>query len=124
MRYSTKQFLRENLLGLSLTLMGLLCLALASVVYLGHADFPRFALAGGPALDDPAITSLEAQSRDYERIAEVVTPAIVNIRTTHIVKFQQSPFFLDPFLRQFFGDTFGEQFVIPREQREHALGSR
>lgn len=30
-----------------------------------------------------------------------------------------SPFLMDPFFRQFFGN----QFQIPREQREHALGS-
>ena len=123
MRHSTEKFLHANLLGLSLTLVGLLCLALAGVVYVGHASSPRFALAGGPGLDDPDIMSLERQSRAYERIAQAVTPAIVNIRTTQTVKVQQSPFFTDPFFRQFFGDMFGGQNGIPREEREHALGS-
>jgi hypothetical protein len=69
MRYSTKQFLRENFLGLSLTLVGVLCLAPAGVVNVGHASFPQVALASGPGPGDPDITSLEMQSGAYERIA-------------------------------------------------------
>lgn len=123
MRRLTKQVLRENLLGLSLTLIGVLCLALAGVLYLGRARAPQFALAGGQGLEGSDIDSLEKQNRAFERIAQTVTPAIVNIRTTQIIKVQQSPFFTDPFFRQFFGDLFGGQFGIPREHREHALGS-
>jgi len=123
MHRPTKQFLRENFLGLSLTLIGLLFLALAGVLYLSHRQFPPFALADGQGLDGPEIQALEDQNRAYERIAQTVTPAIVNIRTTQVIKVQQSPFFMDPFFRQFFGDMFGPQMGIPREQREHALGS-
>jgi serine protease Do len=122
MRRLTKQVLRENLLGLSLTLIGVLCLALAGVLYLGRARAPQFALAGGQGLAGSDIDALERQNHAFERIAHAVTPAIVNIRTTQIIKVQQSPFFMDPFFRQFFGDLFGGQ-GIPREQREHALGS-
>ena len=129
MRYSTKQFLRENLLGLSMTLVGVLCLALATVLYLNHHGYPGFALAGdpnftlasGPGLDGPDISTLENQNRAYERIADAVTPAIVSIQSTQVVKVQQSPFLNDPLFRQFFGDQFGGG--VPREQRAHALGS-
>jgi S1-C subfamily serine protease len=48
-----------------------------------------------------------------------VTPAIVSIQSTQMVKTQMSPFFSDPFFRQFLGN----QFQIPRQEREHALGS-
>jgi Do/DeqQ family serine protease len=120
MQLKTKQFLRENLLGLSLTFIGVLSLALAGVLYMGHTVSPRFAYAEGQGLTGPDIDFLERQNRAYERIAEAVTPAIVNIRTTQVVKVQQSPMFGDPFFRQFFGDMFGG---VPREQREHALGS-
>lgn len=123
MRSITKGFLCENLLGLSLTLIGVLCLALGGMLYLSHRDFARFARADGQGLDGPEIEALETENRGYERIAQAVTPAIVNIRTTQIIKVQQSPFFMDPFFRQFFGDMFGGQFGIPREHREHALGS-
>jgi serine protease Do len=123
MRVITKEFLRENFLGLSLTLIGLVCLALAGVVYEGSRVFPRFALAEGQGLAGPEIDALERQNKAFERIAQAVTPGIVNIRTTQVIKVRQSPFFMDPFFRQFFGDMFGGQFNIPREQREHALGS-
>jgi serine protease Do len=122
MQQKTKQFLRENLLGLSLTFIGVLCLALAGVLYLGYHHDPRFALADGQGLSGPDIDGLEKQNKAFERIAQAVTPAVVNIRTTQVIKVQQSPFFMDPFFRQFFGDMFGGQ-GIPREQREHALGS-
>jgi serine protease Do len=36
------------------------------------------------------------------------------------VRAEQSPLFMDPWLRQFFGDQFPQ---VPREQRQHALGT-
>ena len=120
MQRTSKEFLRDNFLGLSLTLVGLACLALTGVLYLNHRTFSGFAVAGGAGLDGADIEMLERQNKAYERIAQAVTPAIVNIQSTQVIKVQQSPFFNDPFFRQFFGDMFGN---IPREQREHALGS-
>ena len=66
MRATTKQLLRENLLGISLTLIGVLCLALAAITYLGHRDNPYFALADGQALDGPEIEALERDNKAYE----------------------------------------------------------
>jgi serine protease Do len=117
-----KRFLRENLGGLSLTLIGILILGFSALLDQGHHLFPQFALAQGKGLDGPDIDALERQNQAYERIAKAVTPAIVAIQSTQVIKIQQSPFFLDPFFRQFFGDMF-PQFNIPREQRQHALGS-
>ncbi len=77
------------------------------------------ALADGKGLEGSDISVLASENRAFERIAESVTPAIVNIQTTQVVNVQQSPFFQDPFFRQFFGGPFN----IPRKQREHALGS-
>src|SRR5438067_1779436 len=37
--------------------------------------------------------------------------------------FPLSPFFSDPFFRQFFGNDFKDQNQAPREKREHSLGS-
>ena len=115
-----RKFLHDNLLGLSLTMIGVLCLALSVMLSYNHHVFSRFALASGAGLDGPEISLLEQQNHAYERIAQSVTPAIVNIRTTQVVKVQQSPMFSDPFFRQFFGDMFGG---VPRQQAEHALGS-
>jgi serine protease Do len=122
MRANTKQFLRENLLGLSLTFIGVVCLVLSGLLYEGHRVFPQFTLAGGAGLNGQEIDTLEQQNKAYERIAQSVTPAIVAIQSTQVVKVQQSPFMTDPFFRQFFGNMF-PQFGIPREQRERALGS-
>ena len=115
-----KRFLRENLGGLSLTLMGMLLLGLSAMLYQQHHLFPQFALAQGKGLDGSDIDALEKQNRAYERIANTVTPAIVAIQSTHVIKVQQSPFMMDPWLRQFFGNMFPQ---VPREQRERALGS-
>jgi len=122
MRAETRKFLRENLLGLSLTFIGVVCLAMSGLLYEGHRVFPQFALAGGAGLDGPDIEVLERQNKAYERIAETVTPAIVAVQSTQVIKMQQSPFMMDPFFRQFFGNMM-PQFNVPREQREHALGS-
>jgi serine protease Do len=115
-----KRFLRENLGGLSLTLIGILTLGLSLMLYQGNHLFPGFALAQGKGLDGPDIDILERQNQAYERIAKAVTPAIVAIQSTQVIKVQQSPFMNDPFFRQFFGNMFPQ---VPREQREHALGS-
>ncbi|MGE5236457.1 MAG: DegQ family serine endoprotease [Acidobacteriota bacterium] len=80
------------------------------------------ALAQGKALEGSDIDLLEKMNRGFVRIAQSVTPAIVNIQTTQVIKIEESPFFNDPFFRQFFGDMF-HPYEIPREQREHALGS-
>jgi len=115
-----KRFLRENLGGLSLTLIGILTLGLSFMLYQGNHLFPNFALAEGKGLEGPDIDILERQNQAYERIAKAVTPAIVAIQSTQVTKVQQSPMMNDPFFRQFFGNMFPQ---VPREQREHALGS-
>ena len=115
-----KKFLQENLGGLSLTLIGILTLGLSFMLYQGHNLYPGFALAQDKGLDGPDINILEQQNQAYERIAKAVTPAIVAIQSTQVIKTQQSPFLNDPFFRQFFGNIFPQ---VPREQREHALGS-
>ncbi|MBZ5551092.1 MAG: DegQ family serine endoprotease [Acidobacteriia bacterium] len=68
------------------------------------------------------VSVLEQQNRAFESIAKAVLPGIVNISTTQVIKArpQTSPFFNDPFFQQFFGPDFQG---VPREQREHALGS-
>jgi serine protease Do len=119
MNPSTKRFLQANPLGVSLTVIGLLLAAAVMVAYLSHGSYPRFALAQGKILDSPDINALRTLNKAYEQITQAMTPAIVSIQSTQVVKVQMSPFFSDPFFRQFFGN----QAQIPREQREHGLGS-
>ncbi len=63
----------------------------------------------------------------FAPVAKRVLPAVVNIASSKVVRSagqgSQSPFFSDPFFRQFFGDEFSRQFRVPKEQRERSLGS-
>ncbi|HML17801.1 MAG TPA: DegQ family serine endoprotease [Bryobacteraceae bacterium] len=80
------------------------------------------AIAAAPDVtgaDTPGIVT------SFAPIVEKDLPAVANISSSKVVKGngnQMSPFFMDPFFRQFFGDNFGRQFQQPR-QRERALGS-
>ncbi|KZB56075.1 DegQ family serine endoprotease [Thalassospira xiamenensis] len=57
-------------------------------------------------------------------LVKQTAPAVVNIYTKKVVTTQQrSPFFNDPFFRQFFGDRFGGAFGAPRQRVERSLGS-
>ena len=59
----------------------------------------------------------------FASVAKKALPAVVNIASSKIIRFPdqgQSPFFSDPFFRQFFGDDFSR---LPREQRQRSLGS-
>lgn len=74
---------------------------------------------------------------NFVSVVKAVTPAVVNISTTRVVRGpqgggggggngggeQMSPFMDDPFFRQFFGDEFFRRFQVPRERRESSLGS-
>ena len=59
----------------------------------------------------------------FASVAKKALPAVVNIASSKIIRLPdqgQSPFFSDPFFRQFFGDDFSR---LPREQRQRSLGS-
>lgn len=60
-------------------------------------------------------------------VVERVVPAVVNISSEKIVRFADSgptsPFFFDPFFREFFGEGSPRGYNQPREQREQSLGS-
>jgi serine protease Do len=61
----------------------------------------------------------------FAPIVPKVVPAVVNIASTKVIRNPQSssPFFSDPFFRQFFGNQVPHQFEMPKEQRERSLGS-
>ncbi|MBS1856292.1 MAG: DegQ family serine endoprotease [Acidobacteria bacterium] len=63
----------------------------------------------------------------FAPVARKVLPAVVNIASSKIVRSSgqgpSSPFFSDPFFRQFFGGQFSPQSRVPSEEREHSLGS-
>jgi serine protease Do len=69
--------------------------------------------------------SLGNFANGFSAVIKPALPAVVNIRTSKIVKpqaNQMSPMFNDPMFRQFFGDQFG-QGGKPHAEREQALGS-
>ena len=61
----------------------------------------------------------------FAPIVKQAVPAVANVSSSKIVRTPEggSPFFNDPFFRQFFGDEFSRQFQVPRERRERSLGS-
>lgn len=74
-----------------------------------------------------AASGARAPSASYADVLEKVTPAVVNISSTRIVKAseqeQDNPMFSDPFFRRFFGDQFGGGRSRPRDRKEGSRGS-
>jgi Do/DeqQ family serine protease len=56
----------------------------------------------------------------FAPIVKRVAPAVVNVYASRTVQRQVSPFFSDPFFRQFFGDAFGGG---PSQRVQRSLGS-
>ena len=86
-----KRFLRDNFSGISLTLIGLLCAAAVMVAYLNRSTYSPFVLAQDKALGGEGIIALQTLNKAYEQIAQAVTPAIVSIQSTQVVKARKSP---------------------------------
>jgi len=58
---------------------------------------------------------------DFSAIAGRATPAVVNISALQVYRTERSPFFSDPFFREFFGREL--PFRMPQEERKTSLGS-
>ena len=101
-------------------LIALVGLTVLGTFYLTHRNYDRVALAARPGLDGPDIDLLDRQNKAYERVIQATTPAIVYVRTEQVIRAEQSPLFMDPMFRQFFGPAFPQ---VPREQKQHALGT-
>jgi serine protease Do len=110
--------------------LGLLIVALivGAVVGTWAVHFAGHQVFGAPAVPvkvagavDPV--RLGAFGNGFASVVDPALPAVVNISTTHVVKVQSSPFFNDPFFRQFFGNQFGQQQPQPETERETSLGS-
>lgn len=103
-------------------------LAVALLVALGGfgiARASRLGSANPPANIKLADTNEGPSRAGFAPVVKRVLPAVVNISSSKVVKtpagFGQMPD--DPLFRQFFGNEFGRGFNVPREQREHGLGS-
>src|SRR5574341_1189810 len=65
---------------------------------------------------------------NFVEVSKAVTPAVVNVSTTRVVKNEEgngpgNPFFEDPFFRRFFGDDFYRQFETPRQRKKQSKKS-
>ncbi len=88
----------------------------------------RFGLIAAALLPLPAIAqdavpeTAQQIELSFSPVVKKATPAVVNIYTKKVVQQQAlSPFFDDPFFRQFFGDQF--DFGRSRERVQNSLGS-
>jgi serine protease Do len=80
-------------------------------------------LAPSPALAEDAVPQSQGQiDLTFAPLVKAAAPAVVNIYTRTVIKERQaSPFFDDPFFRQFFGDQF--KSGQPKERVQGSLGS-
>jgi serine protease Do len=85
------------------------------------------ASSSAPSLRASQAVAVPPMDQGFVGVAKSATPAVVNISTTRTIKgpsgAPMTPFFEDPFFRQFFGDEFHRQFEVPKERREQSLGS-
>ena len=58
---------KENLLGISLALIGVACLVLSGVIYFTQRTYPSSVQAGIPVLSEGQVEVLEAQNRALRR---------------------------------------------------------
>src|SRR5574341_2539280 len=111
------------------TLFALCCLAagtalgIALTVALGRISLSRADGVGAPV----AGQSLIVAAPNFADVAKAVTPAVVNISTSRVLKSDDGeaappPFFEDPFFRRFFGDAPPEH-GSRRPRKEQSLGS-
>jgi serine protease Do len=101
--------------------------ALLSQGFRNWADHAVFGASREPiAIAQNALpVSLGNFANGFSAVIKPALPAVVNIRTSKIIKpqaGQMSPMFNDPMFRQFFGDQFG-QGGKPHAEREQSLGS-
>jgi Do/DeqQ family serine protease len=104
----------------SRSLLAAACLTCLLVgVFVGSRihDVEPVTRAGSP----PAPLAGPSQAADFSAIARRATPAVVNISALQVVRSERSPFFSDPFFREFFGRDL--PFRVPQEERKTSLGS-
>jgi Do/DeqQ family serine protease len=101
---------------------GLALVSLGAGVVLGVRLHARLDPATEAAVPSRAsLSQAPLPGPDFSVIARQTTPAVVNISAQQVVRTERSPFFSDPFFRDFFGRE--GPFRIPQEERKTSLGS-
>jgi serine protease Do len=112
------------------TVVVLAALAAGGVLALGLRNWTGHPVLGAGNIPltvarDATPVLLGSFANGFASVLKPALPAVVNIHSSKVVKpsgeSPYMPFFNDPFLRQFFGDPFGQ--VQPHPQREVSLGS-
>jgi serine protease Do len=102
--------------------------ALATALMIGGVTSPIV-----HSSSEPAAYTVASETRTqivfeqgFSPVVKSSAPAVVNISSSRVVRTPEagaeSPL-NDPFLKRFFGEDFMRQFRVPRERREHSLGS-
>jgi serine protease Do len=100
---------------------------LIGIIITAELPLSRFGRATNPATEGrPLKVDVPLSDQPFVEVSKLVTPAVVNISTTRLVKGEEGsplgPFFEDPFFRRFFGDELPQRRA-PRQHKEQSLGS-
>jgi len=105
--------------GLASVLVGLTALGMAPEVQ----SAPKTHATPELTIDETPLTREVKMATSFAPVVKKVAPSVVTIYSTMMVKDSQLPNGLDPFLRRFFGDQFGQQEEKERPHKEGGLGS-
>src|ERR1041385_5467452 len=103
-------------------------IALATALIMGGLTSPIVHSSNEPA---PYTVASDTRTQivfeqGFSPVVKSSAPAVVNISSSRIVRTPEDGsqgLLNDPLLRKFFGQDFMRQFRVPRERREHSLGS-
>jgi len=100
-------------------LAGIVGVAIGSRAWINYTRIAHVAAAPASAAA-PTAAGLQTS---FAPVVDRALPAVVNVSASRVVRSnpQMSPFFMDPFFRQFFGDDFSRRAPGPQTQR--GLGS-
>lgn len=108
-------------------LLGGLVLAVSAIVVITTVRLDAAPVQSIASATTAATPLPSGPGANFSPIVKAVTPSVVNISTTRVVKSTEleelNPRFDDPMFRRFFGDEFFRRFGIPKERRQSSLGS-
>jgi len=114
-RIQTPTWVAASALGLALLVGGL-----TGTVVHSSSEGPEYTVASQ--------SRTQILDQGFSSAVKNAAPAVVNISSSRMVKTPEiggggAPELNEEFLRRFFGEDFMRQFRVPRERREHSLGS-
>ena len=89
-------------------------------------NYTRVADVSAAPASSAAAPTMAGLQTSFAGVVDRALPAVVNVSAARVVRNPgagMSPFFMDPFFRQFFGNDFGQQYRAPSQTRQTSLGS-